>query len=177
MLNSLITSKTRLKLLMKFFINTEVTGYLRNLATEFGESTNGIRQELNHMEEAKLLLSETIQNKKIYRANPQHPYYNELHGLVLKHIGIDQIVDNVVKRVGALQEAYIINDFALGNQGKTLDLVLVGEDFDQYYLEKIVEKAEKDLPFRIRLVTLSPEEVETMIPDKSKSLLIWNTQS
>ena len=48
MLNSLITSKTRLRLLIKFFISQANRGYLNGLANEMGESTNSIRKELNH---------------------------------------------------------------------------------------------------------------------------------
>ena len=50
MLDSLITSKTRIKLLLKFFLNTSTHAYLRGLADEFGESTNALRLELNHLE-------------------------------------------------------------------------------------------------------------------------------
>ena len=46
MLESLITSKTRLRLLIKFFLNIANKGYLNSLANEFGESTNSVRKEL-----------------------------------------------------------------------------------------------------------------------------------
>ena len=52
MLNSIITSKTRIKLLLKFFLNSNTKSYLRNLEQEFGESTNAIRVELNRLEGA-----------------------------------------------------------------------------------------------------------------------------
>ena len=55
MLDTLITSKTRIKLLMKFFLNPGIKAYLRGLATEFDESTNSIRLELNRFSEANLL--------------------------------------------------------------------------------------------------------------------------
>ena len=48
MLDSLITSKTRLRLLIKFFLNIANKGYLNSLASEFGESTNSVRKELNN---------------------------------------------------------------------------------------------------------------------------------
>ena len=54
MLDSLITSKTRVKLL-KFFMNPETRSYLRSLAEEFGESTNAVRVELNRLEKAGIL--------------------------------------------------------------------------------------------------------------------------
>jgi hypothetical protein len=176
MLDSLITSKTRLKLLMKFFINSNTTAYLRNLATEFGESTNGIRQELNRLEEAKLLESEAIQNKKVYHANTNHPYYEDIHHLLLKYVGIDQIVDELVKRVGNLEKAFITNDFAQGNPGKIIDLVLVGTNFDDAYLNQLVKVTETNVSFKIRYITVEPEELSQYIQDKTKSLLIWSAK-
>ncbi|MBN2682880.1 MAG: ArsR family transcriptional regulator, partial [Bacteroidales bacterium] len=65
MLETIITSKTRIRLLLKFFLNSRTSGYLRSLASEFGESTNSIRQELNRFEKAGLLEASTEGNKKI----------------------------------------------------------------------------------------------------------------
>ena len=79
MLESLITSKTRIKLLLKFFLNSKATAYLRNLEAEFGESTNAIRVELNRFEKAGLILSQTSGNKKVYQANTQHPFFSDIH--------------------------------------------------------------------------------------------------
>ena len=55
MLGELITSKTRLRLLIKFFVSQANRGYLNGLATEMGESTNSIRKELNHLQGAGYL--------------------------------------------------------------------------------------------------------------------------
>ncbi|MDY0178946.1 MAG: ArsR family transcriptional regulator, partial [Synergistaceae bacterium] len=55
MLDSFVTSKTRIKLLLKFFINPDTTAYLRGLADEFGESTNAVRVELNRLSRAGIL--------------------------------------------------------------------------------------------------------------------------
>jgi len=70
MLEALITSKTRIKLLLKFFLNSSNTGYLRGLEPEFGESTNAIRQELNRFEAADLLLTSVEGNKNYTRQIP-----------------------------------------------------------------------------------------------------------
>jgi hypothetical protein len=177
MLESLITSKTRLKLLMKFFINSEMTGYLRHLSAEFGESTNGIRQELNRFEDAQLLESTTVQNKKLYKANTHHPYYKDLHALVLKYVGIERIIDDVVKRVGQLEKAYVINDFAAGNPSKHMDLVLVGKKLDQSYLHRLVRKAEENVSFDIHLVTVEPDKLDTYVNTNVHALLIWSDKT
>ena len=83
MLDSIIGSKTRIKLLLKFFLNPETTAYLRGLATEFNESTNGLRLELNHLTAANLL-------------NTAHPLFADIQNIVKKYLGIDHLVE--VKR-------------------------------------------------------------------------------
>lgn len=105
MLDSLITSKTRIKLLLKFFLNTSTKAYLRGLADEFGESTNALRLELNHLESAGLLKAENERNKKVYHANSNHPLFNDIHRLVLKHSGITQVIEEVIIRVGDIEKS------------------------------------------------------------------------
>ena len=75
MLNKLITSKTRLRLLIKFFISQANRGYLNGLATEFKESTNSIRKELNHLSDAGYLEKYRDNNKIGYKANVNHPLF------------------------------------------------------------------------------------------------------
>ena len=55
MLNAILKSKTRQRLLIKFFVNIANTGYLNDLASEFDESTNSVRKELNNLTHAKYL--------------------------------------------------------------------------------------------------------------------------
>ena len=72
MLDSLIKSKTRLRLLIKFFINISNRGYLNSLANEFGESTNSVRKELNNLCSAGFLLKES-KIIKLYTRPTKHP--------------------------------------------------------------------------------------------------------
>ena len=64
MLGSLITSKTRLRMLIKFFVSAANNGYLNGLANEFNESTNSIRKELNNLSSAGYLLKS---KEKLYQ--------------------------------------------------------------------------------------------------------------
>ena len=175
MLDQLISSKTRIKLMMKFFINENTTGYLRSLAGEFGESTNAIRLELNRFEEANLLTSQTEKNRKVYRANIRHPYYGEMHRLLLKYVGIDHLVEQVISRLGALQRAYVTGDFARGNPGKLLDLLLIGTRIDHNYLQSLIRKAEENVSFTIRCLTLTPDQEAEYIKNQEDVLLVWES--
>ena len=103
MLNSLITSETRIKLLLRFFLNPNARGYLRQLSKDFNESTNGIRIELNKLVEADILESEIDGRNKIYRANLKHPLFEDIRNIVMKSMGIDKVVSNILQNLGDVQ--------------------------------------------------------------------------
>ena len=173
MLQVLITSKTRVKLLLKFFLNSRNTSYLRDLASEFGESTNAIRVELNHLEQAGLLNTRLQGNKKLYQANRQHPLFPNIHELLLKHTGIDRVVDHVVSKLGGLQSAWVVGSFARGRDNPVIDLLLAGEGIDTGYLLKLIEKAEELIDRKIRYVIVQPGEIEKYLGVYPEALLLW----
>ena len=179
MLDTLITSKTRLKLLLKFFLNSGSTAHLRNLETEFGESTNAIRLELNKFEEAGLLQSEVKGNKKVFRANTTHPLFSDIHNILLKTIGFDQIIDRVVTKLGNVEQAYVTGDFARGKDAPIIDLVLVGEAINQEYLARLAGKTENLIKRKIRYVIFQTEEFETYHSKltEKEMLLIWRSEA
>ena len=176
MLDTLVTSKTRLKLILKFFLNPRSSAYLRELAEEFGESSNAVRLELNRFEQAGLLKSEAKGNKKLFRANVIHPLYKDINSIIRKTIGIDKIVDEVVARLGKVEEAYVTGDFAVGKNGKTIDILLAGTDIDKDFLHRLIDKTESLIKRKIRYLILSPSEVAAHLGDEKGSMLIWRKE-
>lgn len=172
MLESLITSKTRIKLLLKFFLNSQTKSYLRNLESEFGESSNAIRVELNRLEDAGLLQSEVAGKKKYYTANKLHPLFNDINSIIKKIVGIDHVIESVVSQVGELEKAYITGDFARGVDSQIIDLVLVGNDLDTSFIEGLVTKAEKLITRKIRYLILNAEQMTDFFKNRPV-LLIW----
>jgi hypothetical protein len=175
MIDSLITSKTRIKLLLKFFLNSSSRAYLRNLESEFGESTNAIRQELNKLETAGLLKTELKGNKKVFRANTGHPLFQDIHNILMKTIGFDQIIDRVLTKLGNVQEAYVTGDFARGIDAPIIDLILVGPEINQEYLVKLANKTQELIKRKIRYVIFNPSEFETYRKNLTERdiLIIW----
>ena len=175
MLEALITSKTRLKLLLKFFLNSSNVSYLRGLEPEFGESTNAIRLELNRFEKAGLLTTSSKGNKKLYQANTKHPLFPEIHKLIIKHVGLDNIINNVIKNIGDITELYLVGELAKGKNSKIIDLWFVGEKLDSKYILELVEKAEKLINRKIRYVMLNINELADFKATKKSDemLLLW----
>lgn len=174
MLDALITSKTRLKILLRFFLNSGNSSYLRNLAAEFNESTNSIRVELNRFEEAGLLNAYQKGNKKIFRANTTHPLYPDIQNILMKHIGLDKIIDNVINKLGDVKKVFVAGDFARGIDSRIIDLIFVG-DINQQYLIKLIDKVEKMIIKRIRYMVFSEQEFGEYkeINKEAKTLLLW----
>ncbi len=159
----LISSKTRIKILVRFFFNPETRSYLRELAKEFDVSTNAVREELNQLTETKLLSSEKNGRSVLYRANTEHPLFPELKSMVAKVMGLDQVMDSIIKRLGDLEQAWLIDDYAQGRDSGIIDLVLVG-DIDQYHLNDLTRKTERYIKRKIRTLVMSREEFEDFLP-------------
>jgi hypothetical protein len=143
MLENIITSKTRLRLLIKFFINVANEGYLRGLAFEMGESTNSIRKELNNLTEAGYLIRDESNQKITYRANQSNPFFNLLQKIVRKYIGLDTIVEMVIEKIGNVERVFIIEDYAKGIDSGKIEVVLEGDNFDEHYIKELALKIEK----------------------------------
>lgn len=177
MLSTLVTSKTRIKLLVKFFLNATTQSWLRDLEAEFGESTNGIRMELNRFEDAGMLVSRTEGNKKVFRANTNHPLFNDIHNILLKYTGIDQVIENILQRLGGLQQAWLIGDFARGRDSKIIDLLLIGENINVENLVGYIAKVEELIDRKIRYLILKEEEIFDLDARWPERLLLFDVKS
>ena len=142
MLGELITSKTRLRLLIKFFVSQANRGYLNGLATEMGESTNGIRKELNHLQEAGYLQKLKVNHKVEYKANTNHPLFETLRKVVFKHLGLEDLVEKVLERMGNVDQIILIGDYAKGNDSGLIEVFLIGQDLNMEYISQLEDKIE-----------------------------------
>ena len=159
MLDSLITSKTRLRLLVKFFINVANEGHLRGLATEFNESTNSIRKELNNLSEAGYLEKENVQNRVLYKANSKHPLFGSLQKIVRTYIGLDAITAQVLERMGSVEKIILTGDYANGIDSGTILVTLIGKSLNKEYVENLSTKIEEVINRKV-VFSLSEIEVE-----------------
>lgn len=174
MLGDIITSKTRIQLLTRFFLNPGARSYLRELAAELGKSTNGIREELQQMVGSKLLNMQKDGRQMVYQANTKHPLFPELHSMVRKSLGMDRILESILARLGDLEEAHLIDDYAVGKDTGIIDLLLVGT-IDPYHLNDLSRKTERYIGRKIRTLVLTREEFAALEPRliQRPSLCLW----
>ena len=143
MLDSLITSKTRLRLLIKFFVSQANKGHLNGLANEMGESTNSIRKELNNLFDAGYLNKIKINNKVEYKVNSSHPLYDTMRKVVMKHLGLEDIVETVISKIGNVKQIVLLGDYAKGIDSGTIEVMLIGDNLNMDYTSQLEVKIEK----------------------------------
>lgn len=174
MLDALITSKTRIKLLLKFFLNSDRQDYLRNIESDLGDNTNAIRVELNKLEAAGLLVSFVKGNKKYFQSNNKHPLFPDIQSILMKITGLDDLMKRVLTNVGELEKVYLTGALAEGNESEIIDLILIGKIKREYFSE-LMAKAEKYIQKKIRFVVFDADEFaekEAKIISEN-DLLLW----
>lgn len=175
MLEALISSKTRIKLLLRLFLNPGSKAYLRGLAEEFNESTNSVRIELNRFEEAGMLSSEYKGNKKVFKADREYPLFGDIRKILLKYTGLQEVIDQVIEKLGDLKKVYLTGDLAKGKQSRVISLIFIGNP-DRQYLRELVDKVEDLIDKKIQYLVYSTEESIAMNTDfnSDNNLLLWD---
>jgi len=178
LLNGLITSKTRIRVLMRLFLNPERQAYLRELAGEFSISPSQVKEELRQLSGAGLLEHKKEGRQIHYRANTGHPLFPELQSMVRKALGMDQILESIIDRLGDLELAFLLDDYAEGKDTGIVDLGLVG-NIDQENLVDLVKKTEKYISRKIRTLVLTHAEYQEMqsVLEQRPVLILWTSGS
>ena len=166
-LDNIFSGKIRIALLTKLLLNPASKVYLRGLERDLGVSSNTVRVELNKLQDMRLIkLQDDPENTKVknYVVNQAHPMFSMLRGIILQFVGLDQIFDQVIKKLGYIDQVYLTGDLAEGKNSPFVDLVLVG-DVDKNYLYRLIEKAEQLVQKKIRVGVYTSQEFSISILD------------
>ena len=175
LIDQLFSGKIRLKLLARLLLNPGSQVYLRQLERDLQVSSNTVRLELNKLSEMKLINAVETEESKIkkYIANTVHPLYSNLRSIILKYVGVDQLLEEIFYKLGEIDEVFLTGEFANGVETPFIDLVLVG-DIDRDYLHQLVQRAEKLLNKKIRMAIYSKNEFDSSLLENIQHVSIFN---
>jgi DNA-binding HxlR family transcriptional regulator len=159
-LDNIFSGKIRIALLTKLLLNPASKVYLRGLERDLGVSSNTVRLELNKLQEMHLIeAQEDSDNTKVknYVVNQGHPMFKTLRGIIMQFVGLDQIVDQIIKKLGNLDQVYLTGDLAEGKNSPFVDLVIVG-NVDKVYMHQLIEKVEPLISKKIRVGLFKPSD-------------------
>lgn len=162
MLNKIVGSEARVKILNAFLIEPEKHHYLRQLARDLDLQVNSVRRELNNLEELGLIVVidkdlVSSKEKKYYGVNSSFLLFNELRALFLKAqlSGISEFIADVQKI--CTPRLFILSGFFVNQANATTDLLLVG-DFKKGPFLKRLTAFEQELGREINYTLMTEAE-------------------
>ncbi|MAF95437.1 MAG: transcriptional regulator, partial [Rhodospirillaceae bacterium] len=89
-----------------------------------------------------------------------------------------KVGEGIIRRLGNLERAYLIGDYADGKDSGIIDLLLVG-DLDHYQLNDLSGKTERYIKRKIRTLVFSQEKYKKMLPELNRraKVPIWENKT
>lgn len=172
MLQHIIPSKTRRKILALFFQNLDQKFHLRKVAREINEEINAVKRELDILEKEGLLKKEKRVNKIIFFLNNKYLYYDEFLRIFTKEGNFVQKILKNLPKLGKIKYAALSSKFAKKEKiGETeIYLLLVGIIVAPE-IAKIVAEEEKNYGSEINYTLMTEEEFN--FRKKNNDPFIW----
>lgn len=155
----LITSRARIRILSLFLLSPGSEFHIREAARRTQLNLNSVRRELENLEAADLLRSRRQGSLKLYSVNRENPLYEELKRIFLKTVGMGEVIKDRLAALGKIETAFIYGSLSRGDEkpGSDIDLFIVGE-IDQAKAAAVFEQLQRELSREINYVIFSPKE-------------------
>jgi DNA-binding transcriptional ArsR family regulator len=159
-LGSALFGKARRAVLGLLYARPDEAFYLRQITREVQAGQGAVQRELKRLVDAGLLTREARGREVHYRANRACPIFAELHGLVLKTVGLADVLRGVLLPFQTdITLAAVYGSQAAGTAtlGSDVDLLVVGT-VEELALHKAVAEAETQLARAVNYTLLTPRE-------------------
>lgn len=159
MLEDLITSKSRIKVLNVFLTSPSEMLHVRELVRRTNDEINAVRRELSFLEKNGILIREPRANRVYYSLSKSYPFYSDLLSLGAKTIGLGGEVLKNRAKLGKIKYAMFSGKFIKREKKEedSVDFLLVGT-IVLPELALLVKNEEKRLSTEINYTVMSEEE-------------------
>ena len=168
MLETLLGSKLRAKVLGWLFTHPDERYFVRQLTTLVKEDSTNVSRELARLEKTGILVSTTEGKQKYYQANRQSPLFSELHGLIVKTAGVADVLRlALAPSVGQIKVAFIFGSVASGTEQRVsdIDMMVIGKaSFGK--IVDLISSAQEQLGREINAVVYSTAEFKQRVREK-----------
>lgn len=172
MLQNIIPSKARRKILEIFFHHPNENYYLRRIVREIKEEVNAVKRELDILFKAKVLVKERRLNKILYFINKHYFHYDEFVRIFAKTLPISQAIYDKLPQLGKTKFIAMSTKFAKQTPIKEdeIYLLFVGTVVVPE-ITAIISEAEKGFEKEINYTVMNEEEF--VFRKKNNDPFIW----
>lgn len=154
MLNKILVSEVRVKILKLLLLNPKRSFHIRAIVRHVESEINAVRRELENLFEVSLVTRRQSSNRIFYQINTEHPFYTELLSLVAKEDGIGAAIMKKAKQIGDISYAMLSLEFLRGRKSSALDvdLFIVGTvnlDILNFLIKEEEEKMEREINYSV----------------------------
>lgn len=164
MLNYLFSSKTRVEILKLFLFNSENSFYQRQISLLTSQSIRGVQREVEKLQKIGLIEASIQGNRIYYKVNKECPILEELKRILLKSVGIAEVLKENLNRTPDIRVAFIFGSYARGEESLSsdIDLFIVGS-ITSKELSTVLSRPKKELGREINYVLYPLEEFKKKI--------------
>jgi predicted nucleotidyltransferase len=167
MLETLLGSKLRAKVLGWLFSHPGERYFVRQLTSLVKEDSTNVSRELIRLEKTGILVSTTEGRQKYYQANRESPLFDELHGLIVKTAGVADVLRSALALAqGQIRVAFIFGSIASGNERRRsdIDVMIVGRiSFEE--VVSLLSPAEEKLKREVNPVVYPVTEFKNKVKE------------
>ena len=167
MLETILGSKLRSKVLGWLFTHPDERYFVRQLTSLLREDSTNVSRELIRLEKTGILVSTKEGKQKYYQANRKSPIYDELHGLIIKTTGVADVLRSALSPpAGRIKVAFVFGSIASGNEDKASDIdVMVVGDISFGDVVSLLSSAEEKLRREVNAVVYPISEFKQKVRD------------
>jgi predicted nucleotidyltransferase len=162
MLEDIVISRVRVKILTLFLSHPGVMYHVRDIVRKVDEEINAVRRELSHMEKAGMVSKEQRANRLFYLFRKDYPLYFELMELICKTTGIGADILKQKAKLGKLKYVMVSGRYIRGLPKRSqsdVDLVVVGTVVLPE-LSQVIKSEESRHEKEINYTVMTEEEFE-----------------
>ena len=126
-----------------------------------GSGSGAVQRELEQLGAVGILTVTLSGNRKLYQTNRQSPIFEELHGLIMKTVGLVEPLRKALKPFAeAIEVAFVYGSVATGRDTakSDIDLMIVGTELSYSPVYAALQKAEKTLLRSVNPNLITPGE-------------------
>jgi predicted nucleotidyltransferase len=158
-LDKLISSSARVKVLRLLLLNEEKRYYQREIAELAGLPVRAVQREGARLTEIGLLRRIEDGNRVYFQANPACPIFPELKRILLKTVALELLLSEPLARGGQIDAAFIYGSYAAGRETATsdVDLFVIGS-ISSRQLSVALRPVQTEVQREFSYHLVSPEE-------------------
>lgn len=153
--------KVRQRVLSVLFSTPDRSFYANEVISLAQSGTGAVQRELANLAQAGLITVTKLGNQKHFQANAQSPLYAELRSLILKTVGLADVLRNALAPMAAgIRSAFVYGSMA--SQQDTaksdVDVLLVSQTLSYADVFAALESASQQLKRNINPTLYTPDE-------------------